>query len=146
MATVSTILSFVDQAEAAFKFYKSIFGGTFTIFTRYSDYPQIAGQELTKEEKNLIMHVELPIMDGHVLMGADIPKSLKKKIVPGNNVYILISPKTRTEAETIYKRLSFGGVVEMQLQHMLWGGYYGTITDKYGVHWMIHMSEQLPVK
>jgi PhnB protein len=145
MATVSTILSFVDQAEAAFKFYKSIFGGTFTILTRYSDFPQIAGQEMTKEEKNLIMHVELPILGGHVLMGADIPKSLKKKIIPGNNVYILLSPNTRAEAENLFKRLSYAGTVEMPMQHMLWGGYYGTLVDKFGIHWMINVSES-PVK
>jgi PhnB protein len=141
MATVSTYLNFSSKTEEAFHFYKSVFGGEFTSFQRFSDIPDLPGQEkMTEEDKKGIMHVELPILGGHKLMGTDAPESMGFKLNPGNNMYINLEPDTRNEADRLFSALSAGGKVEMPLQDMFWGGYFGSFVDKYGVQWMMNCS------
>lgn len=141
MAKVSTYLNFPRSTEEAFTFYQSIFGGEFDGkgFSRFSDIPQQEGMpQLAPEDANLVMHVALPILGGHVLMGTDAPESLGYRVNMGNNVYINLETDTREEAEALYHALKEGGKVEMELQDMFWGAYYGSLTDKFGVHWMIN--------
>ena len=145
MARVSTYLNFPHHTEEAFNFYKSIFGGEFggDGFNRFSDIPPADGQPPVNEEaKNLVMHVELPILGGHMLMGTDAPESMGFKVNPGNNVHINLEPDTRSETKRLFEALSAGGIVTMDLQDMFWGAYYGSCTDKYGVQWMFNCSEK----
>lgn len=144
MATVSTYLNFPRNTEEAFNYYKSIFGTDFQGgIMRFSDIPPMEGAPAIAEaDKNLVMHVALPIMDGHVLMGTDAPESMGFKVNFGNNVYINLQPDTREETRRLFKALSEGGKVEMELQDMFWGDYYGSCTDKYGVQWMFNCSEK----
>lgn len=139
MARVSTFLNFEQETEEAFNFYKSVFGGEFEGgIGRFSEMPPEEGQpQLSEEDKNLVMHVSLPIINGHRLMGADAPKSRGFKLVKGNNMYITLEPDTRSEADRLFKALSAGGQVEVELQEMFWGDYFATWTDKFGVNWMI---------
>jgi PhnB protein len=88
------------------------------------------------------MHVALPILGGHLLMGSDAPESLGFKVNQGNNVYISIHPDSRTEADTLFAKLSAGGVVEMPMQDMFWGDYYGSLTDKFGIRWMVNYTDR----
>lgn len=140
MANVSTYLNFTRQTEEAFNFYKSVFGGEFTgKIMRFSDVPQQKDSPpIADADKNLVMHVELPILGGHRLMGTDAPESMGFKLNPGNNVYINLEPDTRAEAERLFAALSAGGKVEMPMADMFWGDYFGSLTDKYGVQWMVN--------
>jgi PhnB protein len=144
MAQVNTYLNFRRNTEEAFNFYKSVFGGEFTGgISRFRDVPPgVNTAPLAEEDKDLVMHVALPILDGHVLMGTDAPESMGFKINFGNNVYISLHPDTRKETKRLYDALSRGGKVEMELQDMFWGDYYGSCTDKFGVRWMFNCSEK----
>lgn len=145
MARTSTYLNFARNTEEAFNFYKSIFGGEFgnNGIARLGDAP--AGEDmppLSDEDKNLIMHVELEITGGHVLMGTDAPESLGFKISFGNNIHINLEPDTKLETQKLFEGLSKGGTITMPLQDMFWGAFYGSCTDKFGVHWMFNCVEK----
>jgi len=144
MARVSTYLNFRRETEEAFNFYKSVFGGEFTEgITRFSDIPASESiVPILDSDRNLVMHVALPILGGHVLMGTDAPESMGFWITTGSNVYINLQPDTRTETNRLFSALSDGGKIDMELQDMFWGDYYGTCTDKYGIRWMFTCSEK----
>lgn len=144
MAKVSTYLNFKNQTEEAFNFYKSVFGGEFVGgVNRMGEVPPQEGQpELSEADKNLVMHVALPILGGHMLMGTDAPESMGFKVVFGNNVHINLEPETRMETDKLFEMLSEGGTVGMQLQEMFWGAYFGSCTDKFGVQWMFNCESK----
>lgn len=144
MARVSTYLNFARNTEEAFNFYKSVFGGEFQGgINRMGDVPTTEGQPpMAEEDKNLVMHVALPILGGHLLMGTDAPESMGFKVNFGNNIFINLEPDTRVEADKIFASLSQGGKVEMPLREMFWGDYFGSLTDKFGVQWMFNCSSK----
>jgi PhnB protein len=143
MATVSTYLNFARETAPAFEFYRSVFGGEFTLVQRFSDIPASPhNPPLADEDKALIMHIELPILGGHRLLGTDAPSSMGFTVQFGNNSFINLEPDTRQEADMLFAGLSAGGKVEMAMQEMFWGGYFGSLTDKYGVQWMINCASK----
>ena len=145
MASVSTYLNFERETEAAFNFYKSVFGGSFRGqgIMRMGDIPPQEGMPpLSESDKKLVMHVELPILGTHSLMGTDSPESMGFKLNKGNNVSINLQPDTRKETEKLFKALSAGGKVTMELQDMFWGDYFGSCTDKFGINWMFNCAEK----
>jgi len=143
MASTSTYLNFARNTEEAFNFYRSVFKSEFNGagIMRFGDIPpQDGAPPMTDELKKLVMHVELPITGGHVLMGTDAPEEMGFKVTFGNNMYINLQPDTRDETRQLFKALSEGGKVEMELQEMFWGDYFGTCKDKFGVQWMFNCS------
>ena len=145
MASVSTYLNFERDTEAAFNFYKSVFGGEFfgNGIMRMGDAPLQDGMPpLAEEDKNLVMHVELKILGGHSLMGTDAPESMGFHLNKGNNVYINLMPDTRKETKRLFDALSAGGKIDMELQDMFWGDYFGSCIDKFGVQWMFNCAEK----
>ena len=145
MAQTSTYLNFSRNTEEAFNFYKSVFGSDFVDgkINRFNDIPAQEGMPpLAEEDKNLVMHVALPILGGHLLMGTDAPESMGFKVNQGNNVYISLHPDSRSEADKLFAALSNGGEVDMPLQDMFWGDYYGSLTDKFGIKWMVNFSSK----
>jgi Uncharacterized protein conserved in bacteria len=142
MASVSTYLNFPRNTEEAFNFYKSVFKTEFNDgIKRFADVPPQDGMPpLADADRNLVMHVELPITGGHVLMGTDAPESFGFNVNFGNNVYINLQPDSREETKRLFDALSAGGTVEMELQDMFWGDYFGSCKDKYGVQWMFNCS------
>jgi PhnB protein len=144
MSKVSTYLNFTISTEEAFNFYKSVFGGEFIGgIHRLGEAPVSPGTpELTAADKNLVMHVALPILGGHILMGTDAPESMGFSITYGNNVYINLEPDTRAETDKLFAALSAGGKIDMPLVEMFWGDYYGSCTDKYGVRWMFNCASK----
>jgi len=142
MPRVSTYLNFSGNTEEAFAFYQSVFGTEFSCdIARFGDGPVCDDMPpLSETEKQLIMHIELPILGGHVLMGTDAPEFMGMKCLSGNNVHLNLEPDTRTEADELFAALSDGGTVEMPLQDMFWGGYFASFTDKFGIHWMINCA------
>ncbi len=144
MAQVSTYLNFDRSTEAAFTFYKSVFGTEFVNgIMRHRDVPVPEGQPGPREEdKDLVINVQLPILGGHLLMGTDAPESMGFKVNQGNNVYISLHPDTREEADRLFAALSEGGKVEMPMADQFWGDYFGSFTDKFGINWMINCSSK----
>lgn len=144
MARVSTYLNFPRNTEDVFNFYKSVFRGDFVGgIHRFSEVPSQEGQPpIVEADKNLVMHVVLPILGGHILMGTDAPESMGFKVAFGNNIYINLEPDTRGETDRLFKALSDGGKIEMKLQEMFWGDYFGSCTDKYGVQWMFNCTSK----
>ena len=143
MAKTSTYLNFSSKTEEAFKFYKSVFKTEFggNGIQRFGDMPENPEMPLSEEQKKLILHVELPIVGGHVLMGTDAAESMGFNINFGNNVYINLEPDTRQETKRLYDALSKDGAVIMPLDDMFWGTYLGTCTDKFGVNWMFNFNQ-----
>lgn len=140
MARVSTYLNFSRNTEEAFLFYKSVFKTDFAgPIMRFKDGPGCPEQgQLPGADANLVLHVALPILGGHYLMGTDCPESTGVRINPGNNVHINLEPDTRAETDRLFTALAAGGKVEMPLQEMFWGAYWGTLTDRFGIHWMFN--------
>ena len=124
MSRVSTYLNFRRNTEEAFMFYQSVFGGEFLGgINRMGDIPADPGHPILAEtDKNLVMHVALPILGGHMLMGTDAPESMGFSLTEGSNIYINLEPDTLEETESLFNKLSSGGKVSMPLQKMFWGG------------------------
>ncbi len=144
MATTSTYLNFNDTTEEAFNFYKSVFGTEFLgPIVRIGDAPRQEGQpELSAAAKNLVMNVALPILGGHILMGTDVSESMGFTVHQGNNFYICLDPDTRAEADSLFAALSEGGKVDVPLEEMFWGDYFGELVDKFGVQWMVNCTSK----
>lgn len=141
MAHTSTYLNFSRNTEQAFQFYKSIFKTDFVNgkIHRLGEIPPGEGMPPVAEaDKNLVMHVALPILGGHLLMGSDAPESMGFTVIQGNHVFISLHPDSKKEADDLFSRLSDGGKVETPMQEMFWGDYFGTLTDPFGVKWMIN--------
>lgn len=136
MATLNPYLNFNGNTEEAFNFYKSVFGGEFMGgIMRWGDNPD--GGEFAEADKNKVMHVALPIGDA-MLMGTDSIDGIGPKLQFGNNLEIMISPQSREEADRLFKGLSNGGKTNMPMADVFWGAYFGSLTDKFDVNWMIH--------
>jgi PhnB protein len=145
MARVTTYLNFSRNTEEAFNYYKSIFGGEFVGkgFNRFSDIPQPEGMiPISDNDKDLIVHVELTLPGGHILMGSDAPESMGFKLNFGNNMFINIEPDSKEETKRLFTALSDAGKVTLELQDTFWGAYYGSCTDKFGVQWMFNFDEK----
>jgi PhnB protein len=128
-------LNFAGNTEEAFEFYKSIFGGEFSSVVRFKDFP-MEGVTIPKEDENGIMHISLPIGD-NILMATDALESMGQQLVQGNNNYVMVNPDTREEADRIFNALSEGADIEMPIADQPWGDYYGSLTDKFGLKWMV---------
>jgi PhnB protein len=140
MAKFNVYLNFPGNAEEAFNFYKSVFGGEFSSVVRFRDVP-MPGVNLPKEAEGKIMHIGLPVGDkGDVLMASDSLESLGRKVVQGNSSYISVHPGSKEEADRIFKGLSSGGSIEMPIADQPWGDYWGSFKDKFGVLWMVNYS------
>lgn len=140
---VSTYLNFPGNTEAAFTFYKSVFRSEFVGegMQRFGDLPTMEGQPPISESlKNMIIHVELPILGGHILMGTDAPKEMGFTVEKGNNMHINLEPNSREEALRIFNALAEGGKVIQPMQDMFWGAYYGSLTDQFGINWMVNFQ------
>ncbi len=143
MARVTTYLNFARNTQAAFDFYRSVFGGEFSGggIMRFRDMPHFGEvPPLAEEDLDLIVHIELPIVGGHVLMGTDAPESMGFHLIPGNNVHISLETDTRAETDRLFGLLSEGGQVTMPLQTAFWGAYYGSCTDRFGIQWMFNCT------
>jgi PhnB protein len=145
-ARVCSYLNFAGNTEEAFKFYRAVFKTEFVGkgIQRFGEIP--AGGDnppVADSIKNMVLHVELPITGGHILMGTDAPKEMGFTLTTGNNMHICVEPETREEAKRLFDALAVGGTVSMPLRDMFFGAYFGELTDQYGINWMInHQNNQ----
>jgi len=139
MPTINPYLNFAGNTEEAFNFYKSVFGGELNIM-RFSDTPE--GDKVPPAVKDKVMHASLPIGKGNALMATDACEEMGFNLKKGNNYYICISPDSKEEADKLFSGLGEGGKINMPLQDMFWGAYYGDLTDRFGVQWMVNYQKQ----
>ena len=132
--SLNTYLTFESNCREVFEFYRSVFGGEFAMITTFGEGPSDMGT--LEEEMDRIMHVSLPI-GSSVLMGSDSCSAFGPPPVVGNNFYISFSADSREEADDRFAKLSEGGEVEMEMQDMFWGAYFGSIKDKFGIKWQV---------
>ena len=135
MTRLNPYLSFAGNAEKAFEFYSSVFGVEYDAVIRFKDMP-MEGATIPKEDENKIMHISLPIGDSF-LMASDTLESLGQQLVQGNNHYVLVNPDSREEADRIFNGLSEEAEIEMPIADQVWGDYFGSLKDKFGVMWMV---------
>jgi len=135
--TLNPYLNFDGNAEEAFRFYQSVFGGELFV-QKMSQAP--GTENLSDEEKNRAMHVGLPIGNGQFLMASDCLPSQGHVLKQGNNNYISITTDSKEEADRIFNGLSAGGTIEMPMEDMFWGDYFGSFIDKFGVCWMVSFA------
>ncbi len=138
MARIDPSINFNGNAEEAFTFYKSIFGGTFGMLVRLKDMAN-AEFPIAEEDANKIMHITLPIGD-NLLMGNDVPESMGPVNEMENRSKISITAESREEADTLFNGLSAGGSVEVPISDSPWGSYFAMFRDKYGIEWMIDFN------
>ncbi len=131
-------LNFDGQAEEAFNFYKSVFGGEFLMLQKMGDAPD--ADKIPDNEKNRVMHVALPINEHTILMASDCLPSAGHILKKGNNMYININTDSREEADRLFNGLSADGDIEMPMEDMFWGDYFGSLTDKFGIQWMVNFG------
>ncbi|MCJ0742636.1 VOC family protein [Pedobacter montanisoli] len=142
MATVNVYLTFEGTCEAAFNFYKSVFGGEFAHIGKFKDIPPsenmppVAGADADK-----IMHVSLPISKETVLMGSDTAGEWSGTLTVGNNFAVSINAESKAEADKLFNGLSAGGKITMPMANTFWGAYFGMFTDKFGISWMVNFDE-----
>ena len=134
MATVNTYLNFNGNTEEAFNFYRSAFGGEFTMVQRMKDTPE--PDKIPEKDREKIMHIALPI-GGNILMGTDVLESMPQ-VTFGTNSSICITPDSEEQAKQLFDGLSAGGQIGMPLEKMFWGALFGFFTDKFGVQWMVN--------
>ncbi len=142
MARVSTYLNFVGDTEQAFEFYRTVFGTDYLMpIQRIGDIPADPdGPKISEDEKQMVMHVELPILAGHVIMGTDMLESMNQERKIGNNTTINLEPDTREETQRLFDLLSQGGSDCTPLTDMFWGSAWGTCLDRFGVRWMFNVT------
>jgi len=138
MASIHPHVNFNGNAEEAFNFYRSVFGGTFTRIVRFKDLPG-AGFSNDHKEAEKIMHIALPIGSSS-LMGNDVPEIMGRTNEQENRSKIVISAESKSEADRLFNGLSAGGQVEMPMADSPWNSYFGMFRDKYGIEWMIDFA------
>ncbi len=135
MASINPHINFNGNAEEAFNFYKSVFGGEFAKIMRFKDLAS-AEFPVAEHEANKIMHIALPIGNS-MLMANDVPEILGKTNENENRSKIVISAESKEEADKLFNGLSVGGQIEMPIMDSPWGSYFGMFRDKYGIEWMV---------
>jgi PhnB protein len=135
MASINPHINFNGNAEEAFNFYKSVFGGEFAKIMRFKDLAS-AEFPVAENEANKIMHIALPIGQS-ILMANDVPEILGRTNENENRSKIVISAESKEEADKLFNGLSAGGQIEMPIMDSPWGSYFGMFRDKYGIEWMV---------
>ena len=141
MAQINPHINFNGNAEEAFNFYKSLFGGAFTKIIRFKDL-SIPEHSIAESEANKIMHIALPIGNS-ILMANDVPDFLGRVNENENRSKIFVTAESREEADKLFNGLSAGGTVEMPIGDSPWGSYFAMFRDKFGIEWMVEFAGKI---
>ncbi len=138
MAQINPHILFKGNTEAAFTFYKSVFGGALTTPVRLKDLPNDPNNPFSETDANKIVHIALPIGKSGMLMGSDVaPQFMDQDLITGNRYTISISAESKEEAIKLFNELSTGGQIEMPIAESPEGNYFAMFADQYGIQWMI---------
>ncbi|MXV50932.1 VOC family protein [Pedobacter sp. HMF7647] len=138
MTTMNSYLNFPGTTEDAFDFYKSVFGGEFTALQRFKDTPGC--ENVAEADGGKIMHISLPI-GNNILMATDALESMGQSLKVGTNISLSLNTDSLEEAERVFNALSQGANVTNPLQKMFWGAYWGMLTDRFDIQWMVNFDE-----
>lgn len=141
MAQISPYIHFNGNAEEAFMFYKSVFGGEFSMIARFKDM-EMGEYPIPENEAEKIMHIALPIGKNSVLMGSDTPEFMGKHNENESRSKISINAESKEEADHLFNELSAGGQIEMPIADSPWGSYFGMFRDKFGFEWMVDFASK----
>jgi len=139
MARINPHINFNGNAEEAFNFYKSVFGGEFNSIKRFKDLT-FPGFTIPEEEADKIMHISLPI-GKNLLIANDVPQSMGRVSENENRSKISISAESKAEADKLFSGLSSGGEIEYPIGDSPWGSYFGAFRDKYGIEWIVEFDQ-----
>lgn len=134
MISVNPYLNFMGKTEEAMKFYATVFGKDLDILQRYSDIPNQAN--VAENERNMVMHTALTA-GSSIIMATDSLESMGQTLVEGTNISLAITAESKEEADKLFTGLSEGGKVTMPIQDTFWGDYFGMLTDRYNIQWMV---------
>ncbi len=138
MASINPYINFNGNAEEAFNFYKSVFGGEFETVVRFKDLED-TGFPIAEEDANKIMRITLPVGE-NTLIANDVPESLGPVSENENRSKISVHAQSRAEADSIFDGLTVGGTIEMPMDTSPWGSYFGMFRDKYGIEWTVEFT------
>lgn len=139
--TTNIYLFFNGNCREAFEFYKAAFGGDFNYMGTFEEMPPQEGvPQLSDKEKDKIMHVHLQISRETALLGSDTSEAMGEPVTVGNNFSISVNTESKQEADELFEKLSEGGKVTMPLDKTFWSEYFGSLTDRFGVNWMINVD------
>jgi PhnB protein len=144
MAKINPYLNFQGNTEEAFNFYKSVFGGDFSSIVRFKEMPgdgnsMPGANKMTAEESEKLMHVALPI-SGNTLMATDMLESQGHKLRLGNNITLSLEAESKEEADKLFNGLAEGGKIGAPIADAPWGAYWGMLTDRFDVPWMVNYT------
>lgn len=142
MTTVNVYLTFKGNCEEAFNFYRSVLGGEFQYVGRFGDMPPQEGMQMPESDKNKIMHISLPVSKETILMGSDTGGEWAPDFREGNNFSISVNTDSTQEADRVFNGLSAGGNITMPIADTFWGSYFGMLTDKFGINWMVSFEKR----
>ncbi|WP_316815873.1 VOC family protein [Pedobacter nyackensis] len=134
MIAINPYLNFPGTSEAAFNFYKSTIGGEITMMMRFGDMPD---DQTPGADKDKMCHISLQLPNGTILMATDALECHGQKLVSGNNFHLSLGVESKAEADRLFADLSAKGTVQMPMENMFWGDYFGMVTDQFGTQWMI---------
>jgi PhnB protein len=140
MTTTNIYLNFNGNCREAFTFYQSVFGGEFDFISTFGEMPPQENYPTPESDKDLIMHVSLPISKETMLMGSDTGSGFPK-VTFGNNFSVYLNTESKSEADSKFEALSAGGKINMPMEHTFWGSYFGMLEDKFGINWMVGFDE-----
>lgn len=138
---IHAYLNFGGKAEEAMRFYAKVLGGKLSEIHRFSAMSKEEGFELTPEQQNLVLHVSLDFDDGQMIMASDRIAGMGPEPVDGNNFSISVHPNSKQEADRIFNALAEGGTITMPIADQFWGDYFGALTDRFGIGWMVNYSD-----
>lgn len=141
MSTFQPYLNYAGDCMQAFEFYKSILGGEFASVNYFKDVPPQEGQSIPESDGEKIMHITLVTPDGTTLFGSDTIEGFGPPLIKGNNFSLYLNAKNTEEADRLFSRLSEGGQSLMPMNKTFWGSYFGMLTDKFGISWMVAYDE-----
>lgn len=141
MVTINPYVNFDGNAQEAFDFYKSVFGGEFASIVKYKDSPE-AGR-VKPEDANKLMHISLPIGKANVLMATDALGYMGNSYIAGNNFALSVSANSEEEANSVFNGLGAGGKISVPISKQFWGSYFGMLHDQFGIQWMISHDPNL---
>lgn len=135
--TINAYLTFNGNCKEAFDFYKSVFGGEFSMINYFKDMPPMEGQEMPESAKEKIMHIALPFSKENVLMGSD-GNPMMGEVHFGQNIALTVHTENKEEASRIFNALSVGGKITMPIGDTFWGAYFGMLVDQFGFIWIVN--------
>jgi PhnB protein len=142
MVTINPYLNFPGTTEEAFNFYKSVLNGEIIGLQRFKDTPEAT--KLPAHEQEKMMHMSIAFGKGNLLMATDALESMGHKVTAGTNFHLTVNTESKDEANRVFKGLAAGGQITMPIEDMFWGAYFGMLTDKFGIQWMVTCDPNQP--